>query len=317
MKILIVGAGSVGSTLGLYLSKAGHHVGLFARGTRLAALTRTSSLRVKHMVTGKQSQADITPVSEIHPDTIWDLMIVSVQPQQLDALLPMIAASSAQHILFMLNTVTDVTPLRQAVGRERFMLGLPALLADIQNQELQYMVLPRYLAWMQISTIGAMPDYRPEGLDEVRQTLQSAGIATATCNNMPAWLKTHAAFMVPIMAAGLLTGIDQTLPWHQAKLVASAMKEGFRTLKQINSRIEPWNMRFVQHVPVSVLTLFVWVSFRTRMVRAAANAHVGHAKAEVAYLMEMLCALDTTGRLMKLPELKALAAPSSTRPSHT
>ncbi|MDO9235417.1 MAG: 2-dehydropantoate 2-reductase [Aquabacterium sp.] len=305
---MIVGAGSVGSTLGLYLSKAGHEVGIFARGNRLAALTLTSSLRVKNMLTGRQSEAAVTPLSAINPDVIWDLMIVSVQGQQLDALLPMIAASNSQYILFMLNTVTDVAPLRQAVGRDRFMLGLPAILADIKNQQLEYMVMPRYLAWMQITTVGAMPDYTPAGLDEIRHMFQSSGIATAICADMPAWLKTHAAFMAPIMAAGLLTGTDNNLPWSKAKLIASAMKEGFSTLKRIQSNIEPWNMRFVQHVPYFLLTIFVWASFRTRMVRAATNAHVGHAKDEVAYLIEALCALDTTGGLNKLPALNTLVS---------
>jgi 2-dehydropantoate 2-reductase len=306
MKILILGAGAVGSTLAMQLARAGHDVSVLARGNRLASLRRSPYIASRHMVTDKLEHTPIKVVGDLDPSGIWDLMIVAVQAQQLESVMPIIMRTTAAKVLFMMNMVGELKQLRERVGRDRFLVGLPALLGEVRDQELRYALVPRLLSFLQITTIGGLPDHTPSGCNNIQRIFNQAGIPTAVHPDMQRWLLTHAAFMMPIMVAGLMSDVDHSLSWRTSRLVARAILDNFKLLERNKYRLTPWNMQFVGLLPQLGLAFGVWASFQFRFVRIAGQAHITHAFAEVRHLISALRQLDPDGRTDTLTELSHL-----------
>jgi 2-dehydropantoate 2-reductase len=306
MKVLILGAGAVGSTLAMQLSQSGHEVSVLARGRRLAALVQYPCIVARHMFSNKQTRAPIKVVDSLDDSTRWDLVVVAVQAQQLESVMPDVMRATADKVLFMMNMVAELRQLRDRVGRDRFIVGLPALLGEVRDQELRYAVVPGWLRFLQITTIGALPDHTPPGLDRIQQALNEAGIATAIHPNMQDWLLTHAAFMMPIMVAGLMSDVDNSLNWRTSRMVARSILDNFKLLARTQHRITPWNIKFVSLLPQIGLALGVWGSFQFRVVRMAGQAHITHAFSEVRHLISALRQIDPDGRTVTLTELSHL-----------
>ena len=288
MKIAILGAGAIGSIFAYQLSRAGHDVTVIARNSRLAALRKTGGISVRHLLSGKVDWASVQVSDALSPSTAWDLLLVPVQRQQVDSLVDVVAASSARRIMFMFNTAGDIASLRDRVGRDRFLWGFPAALGALEGGAVRYEVVPSWLRFLQITTIGGLADYVPPDLQSIRELFVGADIPTALCTDMSAWLKTHAAFMVPLMAAGVLVNEEGTLPWEAARSAANAMLEGFRLVRSSGVKLQPAQMAAASQLPRSAVAVSIWFAFQIGFVREILQAHVSHAHGEVYALLRDL-----------------------------
>lgn len=308
MRVLVVGAGAVGSVMAMKLAQSGRDVWLVARGQRLAELSDEPVIVARHLVTGKVSKTRIHVLSDrrVPPIPAWDLVIVAVQAHQLEGAMVIVDHVAASRVLFMMNIVGDLRELRQRVGPDRFLLGLPALLGEVRNGELNYAVLPGLLRFLQITTIGRLPDHSPIGVNRIQDTLEDAGIATSINQDMESWLLTHAAFMTPIMVAGLMSDVNQPLSWNTSLRVARGILEGLDLVHRSGHLITPLNMTLVSLLPSHALAAGLWASFKLRLVRVASQAHITHAQGEVRHLIDALLKLDPKGRAKTLIEFSQL-----------
>src|ERR1700712_1643494 len=119
MKILVYGAGVLGSLHAARLHDAGHSVSLVARGERLAALREHGVLLAEGDSLEIRSVA--VPVVE-SPAGSWDLILVFVRAHQVDAVLQSLAKTEGD-VLFLLNWAAGAGPLGAAIGADRALLG--------------------------------------------------------------------------------------------------------------------------------------------------------------------------------------------------
>jgi 2-dehydropantoate 2-reductase len=193
MKILVYGAGVIGSLLAARLYEAGHDVSLLARGERLAAL-REHGIQLAE---GKSSTIRQVPVPAVErPAGPYDLIAVLVRAHQVDAVLETIAGHDGD-VLFLLNWAAGPEPLGAAIGQKRVLLGFPANGGTMDGD------VVRYVATSLLTRMVSMPIGEPNGLitprlEQIVQTFRSAGIRAKTEPRIDAWLKTHAAFEVPL-----------------------------------------------------------------------------------------------------------------------
>jgi 2-dehydropantoate 2-reductase len=89
MRILVVGAGVIGSTYATKLLLAGHEVVLLARGRRLSDL-RTHGLVVEDAESGQRTELPAPCLSELDTDERYDLVLVPVRSGQLASTLPIL-----------------------------------------------------------------------------------------------------------------------------------------------------------------------------------------------------------------------------------
>jgi 2-dehydropantoate 2-reductase len=119
MKILMYGAGVIGTLYGAQLQEAGHRVTVLARNQRLADI-REHGLILENIVTSAQSMTSVGTVGRLGPEDDYDLAIITVRRDQLAQTLPELAANKRiPSLLFMLNNPTGSANLAEALGPER------------------------------------------------------------------------------------------------------------------------------------------------------------------------------------------------------
>ncbi len=193
MRLLVYGAGVLGSLFAARLHEAGHDVALLARGRRLAALRR-------HGV--QLAEADSPAVRRVpvpvveHAADGYDLIAVFVRTHQVDAVLESLAGLEGD-VLFLHNWAGGPEPLGAVIGHERVLLGFGTAGGTMDGD------VVRYRAANVMTRRVAMPIGEPDGrttprLERIVRTFRTTGINARAEPRMDAWLKTHAAFAVPL-----------------------------------------------------------------------------------------------------------------------
>jgi 2-dehydropantoate 2-reductase len=201
MKLLVYGAGAVGTLFSARLFEAGHDVSLLARGERLAALRRHG---VRLAEEDSQAVRRIpVPVVE-HPAGGYDLVAVLVRAHQVDAVLESLAGLD-DDVLFLLNWAAGTEPLSAVLGHERVLIGFPPTGGTMDGD------VVRYRAGNLVTRRVPMPVGEPHGrttprLARIVRTFRTAGMNARAEPRMDAWLRTHAAFEVPLGQAVLAAG---------------------------------------------------------------------------------------------------------------
>ncbi|MFG2319235.1 ketopantoate reductase family protein [Streptomyces tendae] len=193
MKLLVYGAGVCGSLFAVRMHEAGHDVSLLARGGRLTALRRHGV----RLAEGDGPAVRRVPVPVIeHPDGEYDLITVFVRTHQVDAVLESLAGVRGD-VLFLLNWAAGPEPLSAVIGHERVLLGFPVTGGTMDGDVI------RYRRSSFLTRRVAMPIGEPDGrttprLERIVDTFRTAGINAKAEPRMDAWLRTHAAFEVPL-----------------------------------------------------------------------------------------------------------------------
>lgn len=124
MKVLIVGAGVIGSFNAARLKDGGVDVTLLARGNRLAEL-QESGVVLEDAFKGTRSVTRLPLVDTVEPEDQYDLAIVIVRRNQIRSVLPMLAENhKVPTILFLGNNAAGQNDLIEALGRERVLIGV-------------------------------------------------------------------------------------------------------------------------------------------------------------------------------------------------
>ncbi|GAA1455030.1 ketopantoate reductase family protein [Nocardiopsis tropica] len=201
MKLLVYGAGVLGSLFAVRLHEAGHDVALLARGERLAALRRHGVQLAEE--DGPAVRRVPVPVVE-HPDGGYDLTAVLVRAHQVDAVLESLAGLEGD-VLFLHHWAGGPEPLGSVIGHERVLLGFGTDGGTMDGD------VVRHRADSFITRRVAMPIGEPDGrttprLERIVRTFRTAGINARAEPRMDAWLKTHAAFAMPLEQAVYAAG---------------------------------------------------------------------------------------------------------------
>jgi 2-dehydropantoate 2-reductase len=250
MKILVIGPGRIGSTFAFHLSLVGHDVAVLARGGRLEALRREGAIVA---VDGRRAQVRV--VLEIDVSVPYDLVLVTVLAHQVDPLLPSLAASTAKTILLMFNTFERTERWRDALGRHRFAFGFPNMTAFFEEEKLRSVVDGPGM----VTTLTS-----PKWADVLKQ----AGMPTEVESDIDSFLRSHVAFVVPLMVAGqLIWKRDAELSWAEARRLTEALREGFDLVRALGHAIKPGYVALLARMP-SILQLgLVWTFSRTAGVK--------------------------------------------------
>ena len=124
MKILVYGAGVIGSLYAGKLQAGGHRVTVLARGARLSEI-RHYGLVLQDIIGGGRIVIQVETAERIAADDRYDIALVTVRRDQLASAVPKLKASSIPNLLFMLNNPTGTESLAEGLGRDRVLLGFP------------------------------------------------------------------------------------------------------------------------------------------------------------------------------------------------
>lgn len=262
MNIAIFGAGRIGSAFAFHLARGGHAVTLIARGARLEQLRAAGKI-----VSVSGAEARVQVAAGLDPAVPFDLVVVTVLAQQVDALLPDLKASAAKTVLFMFNTFDPTDRLRDALGTERCAFGFPNMIAFLVDGKLRTVV----------DGPGMETTLSSPALSDV---LKKAGLPARVEPDMTSFLRSHVAFVVPLMAAAQLTWKRRTnLTWAEASKLSGALVEAFAVVRGLGHALKPGFVAVMAAAPGVVLTLAVWMLARLDATRNLGEFGPGETRA--------------------------------------
>ena len=247
MKILVYGAGVIGTLYAARLQDGGNRVTVVARGQRLADIRRYG-LVLEDVVGHGRSTTQVDTTERLGPNDQFDAALIAVRRDQVASVVPELTANYRIPILiFMLNNPTGSSDLAQAVGRDRVLLGFPGAGGTRDGHLVRYVMIAQ-----QPTTLGELDGQRTARLRNLVETFRQCGFPTTTSRDMDAWLKAHAFFVTAISGAIYMAGGD----FHRlsedkatAALMAEGVREGYSAVRALGHSVEP----------VALRVLFTWL----------------------------------------------------------
>jgi 2-dehydropantoate 2-reductase len=292
LKILIYGAGVIGSIFGVKLSRAGHDVTVLARGKRLAEI-KDKGLVLRNPNTGSEEKAAVRTVETLQPDMEFDYLFVVMQRTQINAVLDSLARNRSKNIVFVVNTCAGYEEWIQAVGMDRLMLGFPSAGGGRADGVVDCFIGRGLMRMFQTTTFGEVRGNETQRVKTLIKAFNRAGIPSVYCSDMDAWQKTHVAMVTSIANALYGHGCDNKKlagAFQDVKTMVQGIQEGFSVLRRLGVQPTPKKLCFFQ-LPVGLLMVVFGLFLRTRLAEFAMARHCIAAKQEMVCLQKEFDAL--------------------------
>ena len=184
-KILVFGAGVIGSTYGGLIAKSGHSVTLLARNRRLAEL-REKGLLIKRVGQENPENIPVEIIDESRLNGSYDYVLVTLRNEQVEPSLATLAGIDSPCFVFMVNNPSGYDNWITALGRERVLPAFPGSGGKIENGIVHYDIVSGFI---QPTTIGELDGRCTPRLKDLRGMLKKAGFNVSISKNMDVWQK--------------------------------------------------------------------------------------------------------------------------------
>jgi len=284
MRILILGAGVVGSFNAARLKEAGQDVTLLARGRRLADL-REHGVVLEDFRSGRRTTIPVPLVDRLGSDDAYDLAIVMVRRNQIPSILPALALNHhIPSVLFLGNNAVGAQDMIEALGQQRVLLGMANVGGERQDRVVRYV----WWRWLPL-LFGELDDVPTSRTEAIVRLFRSAGLRARVVKNVDAYLKTHAAGLPAFAGAAYMAGgnVRQLAQMQEAvKLYVRACREALRALRIIGIPLRPSATRLLEWIPEPLLAFGLRLFFHTRLAAVGGGQHVNVAVDEMKELAD-------------------------------
>lgn len=294
-KILVYGAGPLGSLFAARLCEAGHEVSLLARGQRLDDLKKHGVVLID---TQTQKETIVHPriVEHLDPKDAYDLVLVMMRKNRAREILPTLANNRhTPNVLFLMNNAAGPGEWVKALGQDRVLMGFPMAAGYRREHIIYYLVgaKPGKKAMIPIGEVAGRITPRLQQVGHILASMKDFDVDLRT--DMDAWLKTHVALLMPSIAPAMrAAGRDNVRMAHTRDaivLAIRAIQDGFCVLRALGYPIVPESARIFERLPEPIL---VW-GFRKRLldprIRVAMFEHAEAAQDEIRHLADEFIAL--------------------------
>lgn len=195
MRILIYGAGVIGSFYASRFAKAGLDVTVLARGQRLKELqghglwyrgkTRTHKVEVK-------------TISELKPNDRYQFIFLTVRENQVEEAMEDISRNESPNVVTMVNTIKPYGRWEKICGKGRILPAFPGAGGCIEGGILDAQLLPRAIQPTTFGEIGGRKTSRKEALEYI---FRKSHIPYQIVPEMHHWQISHLGVIVPLADA--------------------------------------------------------------------------------------------------------------------
>ena len=297
MKILVYGAGPLGSLFAARLQQGGHVVSILARGQRLNDL-REHGIVLVDVRTQEQSITHVDVVEELQPDDAYDLVLVIMRKNHALQILPVLAANRhTPNVLFLCNNAAGPDAFVEALGKERVLIGFPNSAGYREGYVIHCLTgTPNDKANVPFGEVDGRISDRARAVARILESAPGFGAEMRT--DMDAWLKYHVALLFPSLAPALhAAGVDNYRVARTRDLVVlgiRAIREGFRVLQSLGLPITPSKLKMFAWLPEPILVPFAQRLLVNPLMETALVKHAAAAHDEVQHLIGEFMALART-----------------------
>lgn len=252
MRILIYGAGVIGSIYAFYLSRSGCEVAVLARGRRLEELCRKGLIYRNEKAIQK---AEVQILERLESDDRYDYIFLTVRAGQLHQALEQLKDNVSPTIVTMVNSLDDYSEWEKVCGKGRILPAFPGAGGSIREGILDAGLTPRLI---QPTTFAEIDGSRTKRVDTLKRILTRAGIPCQIVPDMHAWQICHLAMVVPLADAYYMVNDPKLV--HRDKAVmwktAQALHDNFAQLKIRGNAISPPKLNLFRLCPIG---LMAWI----------------------------------------------------------
>ena len=143
MRILIYGAGVLGSVYGAHLREGGHDVTVLARGQRLDDI-RKHGIVLEELHRKQRKESTVHVVKCLEPEDQYDLVLVLVRKSQVAGVLRALAANErTPNVVFLMNNAAGPDEFVKALGHKRVLMGFPGAAGVREGYVVRYVASGR------------------------------------------------------------------------------------------------------------------------------------------------------------------------------
>ena len=277
MRILVYGAGVIGSLYAAYLREAGYPVTILARGKRLNDLKQNG---LRYSVRGKVRHADIMIIETLLPNDYYDYIFLTVREDQIHTALAQLRGNISPTIVTMVNTVEPYDELGELCGKGKLLPAFPGAGGGFSDGILDAGFTPYTI---QPTTFGEVDGVYSKRIKTLKNIFVKAHIPHQVVRDMHMWQICHLAMVVPLADAYYIT--ENPLEVDRDKIVmrrtALQLHENFKRLHQLGKLISPPRLNLLRVCPVSVLSKVLPIVFRSKFGNRFMFQHAMKAKNEM------------------------------------
>jgi len=297
MKMLIVGAGVIGTVYGAHLAAAGNQVSVLSHGRRTDDVA-AGGLSALDVLGGGRVDVEAEVVPDAGGD--YDVVLVAVRRDQLASACAELAVLAGKPaVVFFGNNPSGRAAIPGDVPGDVY-LGFPGVGGVMAGGTADYIRIRQ-----QPTALQAAPDPRLAALESA---LSGRGFAVQRVTDMDGWLAYHAAFVACVAAALYRCGTDPVrLAADRATLtlMCRAITGAFAGLRADGTAGLPRNLAVLHSPALMAVAVRYWArTMRSPMGELAFAAHSRHAEAEMRALGD-----DTAARITDSPALTELLRP--------
>ena len=165
MRILIYGAGVIGSLYAAIFAEAGYDTSIYARGKRFEALRNNGLLYKKNQEVIK---AEIRILGELPNDDIYDFVLLTVRENQLYEALIELKNNKSNTIVTMINSLDSYNKWEDIVGKGRILPAFPGAGGSINDDGiLDAALTPRLIQPTTFAEISGNKSERTKQFSEI------------------------------------------------------------------------------------------------------------------------------------------------------
>jgi ketopantoate reductase len=204
MKILVFGAGVIGTVYAWQMSEAGHDVTLLVRKQRMVRYSHSGvTINCTDMREKKTEYVKTVfrprIIDRLEPKNTFDLIIVSVRSQQLNDAVPYISQFSGKaHILFLGNLWNEFKLIEKHLPRGRYFFGYPSMAGGGRSEN----SINCYLFSNYNTLIGEVDGSVSARLKQLFSILETSGLQPKISSRITTWIQSY--YVVPAVLFGAI-----------------------------------------------------------------------------------------------------------------
>jgi len=263
-RILIFGAGVIGSMYAIKLIEAGFDVSLFAHSNRYKSLRENG---LQYIEKGTVRSIQVNVIDTLENDDVYDFIFVTVRYDRSEAALLALKDNQSKNIVTMTSNSIGFSSWMDIVG-DRLLPAFPGFGGQIKDGVLHARFLPKFIAATAFGEINGVVTERIENLAKLFKT---AKLPYVIKKDMQAYLITHSVSDIAMLS--FLHSENKIIDKKTARTRKTARKITFtlkaylRATQKAGVSIDPPMLKMVLKFPNLFLDLFFMTWLRTKMVR--------------------------------------------------
>lgn len=284
MRILVYGAGVIGSLYASKLAKAGFDVTVLARGERLSWLNRNGLLY--RFGADFIHKADVKIIDRLEDDDKYNYILLTVRANQAEDALRSLKSNSSKTIVTLVSNPKDYSEWENIVGEGRILPAYPGGGGSIVDGVLDAKLAPMLICPTTFGEISGESTRRSRALAYI---FRKSHIPYKMVGDMHGWQLCQLSVAIPLANAYYNSDNPEKV-WEDGSVIEMTVMEIRKNLESLNEQgvLLPKQLKHFAMMPNRLNAIVLKMLYRSRFGNLFMFRHAINAPDELKMLEEEL-----------------------------